>query len=74
MTHTITIEPIGQTIEAGDGQTVLDACKEFHIPCGFPATENDIEMRMKQGFNFFVVNWGDAGFRTVELGRKIAGR
>src|SRR5438552_15218405 len=26
MTHTITIEPIGQTIEAGDGQTVLDAC------------------------------------------------
>jgi 4-hydroxy-2-oxoheptanedioate aldolase len=55
-------------------QQVLDACKEFHVPCGFPATENDIEMRMKQGFDFFVINWGDPGFRTVELGRKIAGR
>ena len=26
MTHTITIEPIGQTIAVRDGQTVLDAC------------------------------------------------
>jgi 4-hydroxy-2-oxoheptanedioate aldolase len=55
-------------------QTVLAACKEFHVPCGFPATPADIEMRMKQGFSVFVMNWGDAGFKAVELGRAAAGR
>jgi len=55
-------------------QTVLSACKEFKVPCGFPATPNDIEMRMKQGFSVFVMNWGDAGFKAVELGRAAAGR
>ncbi len=38
------------------------------------ASANDIEMRMKQGFSVFVMNWGDAGFKTVEIGRKAAGR
>jgi 4-hydroxy-2-oxoheptanedioate aldolase len=55
-------------------QTVLSACKEFHVPCGFPATPNDIETRMKQGFSVFVMNWGDAGFKAVDIGRKAAGR
>jgi 2-keto-3-deoxy-L-rhamnonate aldolase RhmA len=55
-------------------QEVLAACKEFKVPCGFPATENDIAERMKQGFGVFVINWGDAGFRAVDLGRKTAGR
>jgi 4-hydroxy-2-oxoheptanedioate aldolase len=55
-------------------QTVLAACKEFNVPCGFPASPNDIEMRMKQGFSVFVMNWGDAGFKAVELGRAAAGR
>jgi len=55
-------------------QTVLAACKEFHVPCGFPATPADIEMRMKQGFSVFVMNWGDAGFKAVEMGRTEAGR
>lgn len=55
-------------------QQVLAACKEFNVPCGYPATEKDIEMRMKQGFSVFIINWGDAGFRTVEIGRKAAGR
>jgi 2-keto-3-deoxy-L-rhamnonate aldolase RhmA len=55
-------------------QTVLAACKEFHVPCGFPATPNDIELRMKQGFSVFVMNWGDAGFKAVDLGRAAAGR
>ena len=50
-------------------QTVLAACKEFHVPCGFPATPNDIELRMKQGFSVFVMNWGDAGFKAIDLGR-----
>lgn len=55
-------------------QSVLAACKANNIACGFPANAADIETRMKQGFNVFVMNWGDAGFKTVEAGRKIAGR
>jgi 4-hydroxy-2-oxoheptanedioate aldolase len=55
-------------------QQVLAACKEFKVPCGFPATPADIEMRMKQGFSVFVMNWGDAGFTAVDLGRAASGR
>jgi 4-hydroxy-2-oxoheptanedioate aldolase len=55
-------------------QTVLAACKAFNVPCGFPATPADIEMRMTQGFSVFVMNWGDAGFKAVEIGRAAAGR
>ncbi|MGH7553300.1 MAG: hypothetical protein ACREMQ_09790 [Longimicrobiales bacterium] len=51
-------------------QQVLGACKEFRVPCGYPATANDIEMRMKQGFSVFIMNWGDAGFRAIDIGRK----
>jgi 2-keto-3-deoxy-L-rhamnonate aldolase RhmA len=50
-------------------QQVLAACKEFKIACGFPASANDIGLRMSQGFTVFVMNWGDAGFKTVEAGR-----
>lgn len=55
-------------------QQVLAACKEFKVACGFPATANDIELRMKQGFSVFVMNWGDTGFKAVDVGRKAAGR
>ena len=55
-------------------QQVLAACKEFNVPCGYPATANDIEMRMKQGFSVFVINWGDAGFKAVDIGRTAGGR
>jgi 4-hydroxy-2-oxoheptanedioate aldolase len=55
-------------------QQVLSACKEFQLACGFPANAADIQLRMSQGFTVFVMNWGDAGFKTVEAGRKIAGR
>ena len=55
-------------------QQVLAACKEFNLPCGYPATEADIETRMKQGFSVFIMNWGDPGFRAIDLGRKAAGR
>jgi 2-keto-3-deoxy-L-rhamnonate aldolase RhmA len=55
-------------------QQVLAACKEFEVACGFPANANDIELRMKQGFSVFVMNWGDAGFKAVDVGRKAAGR
>jgi 2-keto-3-deoxy-L-rhamnonate aldolase RhmA len=55
-------------------QKVLAACKEFNVPCGYPASPNDIELRMKQGFSVFVMNWGDPGFKAIEIGRKAAGR
>lgn len=55
-------------------QKVLSACKEFNVPCGYPANATDIEMRMKQGFSVFVMNWGDPGFKAIEIGKKAAGR
>jgi 2-keto-3-deoxy-L-rhamnonate aldolase RhmA len=55
-------------------QQVLAACKEFNVPCGYPANANDIEERMRQGFSVFVINWGDQGFKAVDLGKKAAGR
>jgi 4-hydroxy-2-oxoheptanedioate aldolase len=55
-------------------QQVLAACKEFNVACGYPASPDDIEMRIKQGFSVFVMNWGDAGLRAIEIGRKVANR
>ncbi len=55
-------------------QKVLAACKEFNVPCGYPAGPNDIEMRMKQGFSVFVMNWGDPGFQAIQIGKKASGR
>jgi len=73
--------------EAADGSRVLDeaaweaaiqrvlaACKEFDVPCGYPANASDIEMRMAQGFSVFLMGWGEQGFATVERGRALAGR
>jgi 4-hydroxy-2-oxoheptanedioate aldolase len=55
-------------------QQVLAACKEFNVPCGYPAGEADIEMRMKQGFTVFIIGWGAPGFRAVDIGRRVGGR
>ncbi|MCC6318013.1 MAG: hypothetical protein IT361_10010 [Gemmatimonadaceae bacterium] len=55
-------------------QQVLAACKEFKIPCGYPANLNDIERRMKQGFSVFVIGWGEPGMKTIELGKRVGGR
>ena len=55
-------------------QTVLSACKEFDVACGYPANASDIEMRMEQGFSVFVMGWGESGFETVDLGRSLSGR
>jgi 2-keto-3-deoxy-L-rhamnonate aldolase RhmA len=55
-------------------QSVLAACKEFKVPCGYPAGAADIEKRMKEGFSVFVIGWGEQGFKAVELGRAAAGR
>jgi len=55
-------------------QQVLAACKEFHVPCGYPANATDIEMRMQQGFSVFVMQWGEQGFKAIDIGRRIADR
>jgi 4-hydroxy-2-oxoheptanedioate aldolase len=55
-------------------QQVLAACKEFDIPCGYPANADDIEMRMDQGFSVFIMGWGEGGFNTIDIGRKHSGR
>ncbi|MDA0327981.1 MAG: aldolase/citrate lyase family protein [Gemmatimonadetes bacterium] len=55
-------------------QKVLAACKEFDVPCGFPANASDIEMRIEQGFTVFVMGWGEGGFSTIDVGRRAAGR
>jgi 4-hydroxy-2-oxoheptanedioate aldolase len=74
-----TTGPDGQRVFDADGweaaiQQVLAACKEFNVACGYPANENDIETRLQQGFSVFVMGWGEAGFRTVDAGRRAAGR
>ena len=55
-------------------QQVLAACKEFNVQCGYPATENDIETRIKQGFSVFIMNWGDPGFHAIDIGSRVTGR
>ena len=56
-------------------QQVLAACKEFNVPCGYPANDpQTVEERMKQGFTVFIAGWGDSGFKAVEHGRKASGR
>ena len=55
-------------------QSVLAACKEFNVACGYPATANDIELRMQQGFSMFIIGWGEQGFKAVDIGRKASGR
>lgn len=56
-------------------QSVLAACKEFKVACGFPANDPaTMEMRLKQGFSVFVIGWGENGFKTVEAGKKASNR
>ena len=74
-----TVDADGQRVPDPEGwenaiQTVLSACKEFDVPCGYPANAGDIQMRMEQGFSVFVMGWGEGGFETVEMGRQMAGR
>jgi 4-hydroxy-2-oxoheptanedioate aldolase len=74
-----TTDAAGQRVfdeQAWEGaiQQVLSACKEFNVPCGYPATATDIEKRIQQGFSVVIIGWGEAGFRAVDIGRKATGR
>jgi 4-hydroxy-2-oxoheptanedioate aldolase len=56
-------------------QQVLAACKEFNVPCGYPANDPaTVEQRMKQGFSVFIAGWGENGFKAVEYGKQASGR
>ena len=57
-------------------QTVLAACKEFNVNCGFPASTPEVlEMRMKQGFNVFVLQgWNEQAFNTIAHARRLGER
>jgi 2-keto-3-deoxy-L-rhamnonate aldolase RhmA len=60
-------------------QTVLKAAKARKMPIGITTGADSVERRLKEGFNFVTVNFGDGGItpataRTLELGRKAGGR
>jgi 2-keto-3-deoxy-L-rhamnonate aldolase RhmA len=56
-------------------QQVLSACKEFKVPCGYPANDSTVmTYRMKQGFSVFITGWSPTGFTAVDVGRKLGGR
>ena len=65
---------LDETAWEGAIQQVLSACKEFNVPCGYPANANDIEKRIQQGFSVFIIGWGEPGFKAIEIGKKAAGR
>lgn len=56
--------------------TILAACKEFKIPCGFPTNNPaEVEQRAKEGWTVFIMQRRDeAAFAAVETGRKLGGR
>jgi 4-hydroxy-2-oxoheptanedioate aldolase len=55
---------------------VLAACKEYKVPCGFPANNpEEVTARMAQGWNVFVMQSRNAaGFAAIETGKKLGGR
>jgi 4-hydroxy-2-oxoheptanedioate aldolase len=56
--------------------SILSACREFRVACGYPASNpTDIERLMAQGWNTFVMqSWGDAGREAVLAGRRLSQR
>jgi 4-hydroxy-2-oxoheptanedioate aldolase len=56
-------------------QQVLSACKEFNVPCGYPANDSTMmKRRLNEGFTVFITSWGDNGFKAVEVGKRASGR
>ena len=52
---------------------ILDACKEFNVPCAVGATAADVERRIEQGFRIIIAPPRKVT-DTLEVGRKAAGR
>ncbi|MEX2528236.1 MAG: aldolase/citrate lyase family protein [Gemmatimonadota bacterium] len=55
---------------------ILAACREFDVPCGFPAfSPEDVDRLMDEGWSVFVMQgWNEASRETIEAGRRISGR
>ena len=55
---------------------VLAACKEFKLPCSYPANDpSEIEKLMAQGFSVFTMQARNAaGFDAIAAGRRLSGR
>ncbi len=52
---------------------VLDACKEFNVPCAVGATADNVEQRIEQGFRIIMAPPRRVT-DTLEVGKKAAGR
>jgi len=66
-------DPAGREAAAA---TILAACKEYKVPCGFPSNNAaDMEKRMGEGWTVHIMQRRDtAGFGAVEMGRKLGKR
>ena len=55
---------------------ILAACKEFKVPCSYPANNPaEIEKLMAQGFSVFTMQARNgAGFEAIATGRRLSGR
>lgn len=71
--------PEGQAALEEAIQTVLRAARARNIPIGITTGAGTIEQRLREGFNFVTVAFGDGGLTpggaaTLERGRAAAGR
>lgn len=60
-------------------QTVLRAAKARNMPIGITTSQQNVEERLRQGFNFVTVGFGDGGITpgaaaALQRGRAAAGR
>ena len=53
--------------------TILEACKEFGVPCATGCTAEEVPMRLEQGFRIIITS-PEKTTRGLDEGRRIAGR
>ena len=53
--------------------TILDACKEFGVPCATGCTAEEVPMRLEQGFRIIITS-PEKTTLGLDEGRRIAGR
>ena len=54
---------------------VLEACKEFDVPCGVGANDAaEAELRVEQGFRIIITGMFRPDNSILDTGRKAAGR
>lgn len=71
--------PEGQAELEAAVQRVLQAAKARNLPIGITTSAGTVEQRIREGFNFVTVNFGDGGITpatatTLQRGRAAAGR